>query len=135
MFYNISQDNSPKLVFLVCSLSSALAKYGQPTNWAYSVQEIKVLMDHYIDGGAAYCQRFMPNRNLASIRKKAESIGLIMRNAKPWQQDEIDIILRCLCEMPPMKVKGIWHILGENGFSRTYIAVKDKTKELRKNIT
>lgn len=132
-YQNAVVDKSPDLVFIVCSLQAAIKNLKSRSSWSpYTREEIAIIKQYYLDCGAAYCQQFMPHRSVDTISKKAKSLGLVRRIHRPWAQAEIDILIDCISQN--MTLKAIWCTLGEVGYSRTFAAVRDKTKELRKFV-
>lgn len=84
----------------------------------FSKEEIDIIREYYVNGGAKECQKYLPNRSLKSIIHQA-NVNKISIN-KSWTKDEIELL------------KQYYPIEGENCVkrfpNRTVHSIKGKAK-------
>lgn len=97
--------------------------FKKNTRAPWQDHELNILKSYYILLGAKYCQWFLPDRTIHSIRHKAIEIGLIRSNKDAWSQSELDVVINGVSDQ---KTTGeIKNDLESKGFHRSQVAVRD----------
>lgn len=89
----------------------------------WSKEEEEILKKYYFNYGASYCQQFLQDRDITSIRKKALKMGVVRSKNGNWTEEEDKFLIK------NYPIKGATYC-AENLENRTLEAVRGRAKLL-----